>query len=562
MPTQTINLNDALPAPPAGFQNNKWQADAPSLDPTVVRDVSTYTPLATLSLPGSVKPDGVGMSVDSSGKMYLLGNPLFYKGPFSGSTLYNVGDISTFNGEAWLCISQVDESVAPGMVQAAVGQGNSKAFASNVTAGNLLIVFVDSRDSSSVPTDTLGTAYTLLGSSGSFGFYDNLGLMYYGVAPSSGANTVSFATTGAVPAVAIAEFRGVTPVLNAHASNTAADSLSLTTTQPSMIVIARGEHHSTAATYSGTGGVAIAAQQSDPSGGSGRSLALGYVAEGAAGTYTPGLTASSSSNDVLIAGAFLSNGLSPDVDTAHWLCLGTIEPTGSGNKVIATPADGSSGQAALRALVAADLPALSGTANKVYATPDGASGLTSLRALAAADLPLATAGAFGAVKPDGTSITVSSGVISATTSTPTSLTEDVVTFSGTSGTLAASPTAFVGLFRNGIRQQQHTSGRADYFTRVGTAITLATAAGATDDFIAVYSTAALSSTLAEDVVTFSGTSGTLAHAPTAFVGLFRNGARQQKHSSGRTDYFSISGTAITLGTAAGGSDDFIAVYFY
>jgi hypothetical protein len=44
MPTQTIDLNDALPTAPAGKQNNKWQSDPPSLDPTVIREVSNYTP--------------------------------------------------------------------------------------------------------------------------------------------------------------------------------------------------------------------------------------------------------------------------------------------------------------------------------------------------------------------------------------------------------------------------------------------------------------------------------------------------------------------------------------
>jgi hypothetical protein len=57
-------------------------------------------------------------------------------------------------------------------------------------------------------------------------------------------------------------------------------------------------------------------------------------------------------------------------------------PTGSGNEVVATPADGSSAPAALRALVPADLP-------------------------------VATTGALGVVKPDGSTITISGGVISA-----------------------------------------------------------------------------------------------------------------------------------------------------
>jgi hypothetical protein len=55
----------------------------------------------------------------------------------------------------------------------------------------------------------------------------------------------------------------------------------------------------------------------------------------------------------------------------------------------------------------------SGSANQVYATPNGSSGSASLRALVPADLPIATTSALGAVKPDGTTITISGGVISA-----------------------------------------------------------------------------------------------------------------------------------------------------
>jgi hypothetical protein len=40
MPTQTINLNNTGPAAPSGSKNVAWQADAASLDPTVVRNVS------------------------------------------------------------------------------------------------------------------------------------------------------------------------------------------------------------------------------------------------------------------------------------------------------------------------------------------------------------------------------------------------------------------------------------------------------------------------------------------------------------------------------------------
>lgn len=66
MPTQTINLNDALPAAPANSRNMEWQADPPSLDPTVVRDVSAFMPAATTANLGLVKPDGATI-VDIAG---------------------------------------------------------------------------------------------------------------------------------------------------------------------------------------------------------------------------------------------------------------------------------------------------------------------------------------------------------------------------------------------------------------------------------------------------------------------------------------------------------------
>ena len=65
-----------------------------------------------------------------------------------------------------------------------------------------------------------------------------------------------------------------------------------------------------------------------------------------------------------------------------------------------------------------------------------------------------------------------------------------------------------------------------------------------------------------EVVSFSGTSGTLAHTPAsdATLLLFRNGAYQR--SIGGTPDYSIVAAAITLAVAAGGSDVFIAVYWY
>lgn len=63
-----------------------------------------------------------------------------------------------------------------------------------------------------------------------------------------------------------------------------------------------------------------------------------------------------------------------------------------------------------------------------------------------------------------------------------------------------------------------------------------------------------------ELVTFTGTSGTLAHTPTKILGGFRNGVRMDA-SSGSPEYTN-AGSAITLAIAAGGSDVFIFVYFF
>ncbi len=84
--------------------------------------------------------------------------------------------------------------------------------------------------------------------------------------------------------------------------------------------------------------------------------------------------------------------------TPAWLTVGGSPVTGAG--VLAITAT----------------PAL--TANQFLATPDGVTGVLAPRNIVAADLPLATTSAFGAVKPDGTSVLISAGVISAVATPP------------------------------------------------------------------------------------------------------------------------------------------------
>ncbi len=74
---------------------------------------------------------------------------------------------------------------------------------------------------------------------------------------------------------------------------------------------------------------------------------------------------------------------------------------------------------------------------------------------------------------------------------------------------------------------------------------------------------AAAGTFLEEVVTFSGTSGAFSHAPVRLYGLYRNGIRMTSLAgSPAIQTFAATGTAITLSTAAGGSDVFIADYEY
>ena len=69
-------------------------------------------------------------------------------------------------------------------------------------------------------------------------------------------------------------------------------------------------------------------------------------------------------------------------------------------------------------------------------------------------------------------------------------------------------------------------------------------------------------TFTQEVVTFSGTSGTLGHTPISggFFALFRNGMLMIPTGSTVQSY-SITGTAVTLSVAAGSGDSFYALYY-
>jgi len=122
-----------------------------------------------------------------------------------------------------------------------------------------------------------------------------------------------------------------------------------------------------------------------PSGGGGTSWT---APGGGSGTVTSvGLTAPS---ELVVGGS--------PITTAGTITL--TKAVQAPNMVWAGPTSGGSGAPTFRALVAADIPPLDASA-------------VATGTFAAGRLPLATGTAFGAVRPDGTTVTVAGGVLSA-----------------------------------------------------------------------------------------------------------------------------------------------------
>lgn len=135
MPTQTINLNNTTPAAPAGAQNVEWQADPPSLDPAVSRNVSANVPIATGSDFGLVRPDGATIAI-AEGVLSVIpaGVPMvigFVIG--SGSPGTNVGPLllAPRAGTLSKCLLAVKSSDSSLALQFRVRQNGTDLFSSD-----------------------------------------------------------------------------------------------------------------------------------------------------------------------------------------------------------------------------------------------------------------------------------------------------------------------------------------------------------------------------------------------------------------------------------------------
>jgi len=96
--------------------------------------------------------------------------------------------------------------------------------------------------------------------------------------------------------------------------------------------------------------------------------------------------------------------------TPSTLLSPSLLPLGTGSQVGAVKSDGATTSISGSGAISAIPP--TGAANLIVATPNGSSGAAAPRAMVAADMPAATSSAIGAVKPDNTTITIAGGVIS------------------------------------------------------------------------------------------------------------------------------------------------------
>lgn len=109
----------------------------------------------------------------------------------------------------------------------------------------------------------------------------------------------------------------------------------------------------------------------------------------------------------------------------------------------ATVTWGTDGQGNIQATASgSSLP--SGAANLVVATPNGSSGTAALRALVPADLPVGSSSQLGALQVDGTTITAAAGVISSVTPANIAFTNVANTFTSNQTIASGSLLEFPG----------------------------------------------------------------------------------------------------------------------
>ena len=208
--------------------------------------------------------------------------------------------------------------VARGFLQGAVGAGAGSgaitvAFAANVTAGSLLTVHTQTLGAlGTVPTDSLGTTYTEIDS---YTATANRGGLYAGIAPSSGANTVTGKHAVNWSRICIAEYKGYSQTFEAHVKAYATNSQSITTiTNNALIVASVGSYHGE--TYTAGAGFTI-----DVNGATSDAAMIMSGVKTPAGAQTVSYTSASYDNSVFFAAAFPAdpNAVSPGAEGDYYI---------------------------------------------------------------------------------------------------------------------------------------------------------------------------------------------------------------------------------------------------
>jgi hypothetical protein len=261
-------------------------------------------PVATGTTLGIVKPDGTTITI-TSGVITSVSSG------GGGTVLFGSGPPSS----------------GPEVVQSTSAGGYSLPFALPVTSGNLLLVAYKSESAITGVTisDTLGTPYTLVASIS--GQPNNMNI-YAGIAPASGANTV---TIGGAPnnfdRLALMEAFGVGATVDATANSyngSSPYSLPITTTNATDFIFAAvaGYHNVNVFTFSAPFTLNSQSNGADAN-------AIGHYITSAAGTFTltVTLTAGAADNQPAILVAF-KTAVTPPAQGTFYFDTSTTPYTG------------------------------------------------------------------------------------------------------------------------------------------------------------------------------------------------------------------------------------------
>ena len=300
-----VYLNTAASCVPATKLTPFTSSDIPIA--LVVTGSSTITSItddrSMFQVPGSGS---------SSGYMSLIG-------AWSSSTTYSPGQVVTYSSHAYLCTGTVSPLVSNVQNVAETG-ASSLAFSSAVSSGDLIVVAfaAESNVATRTISDTLLTSYTRVGYT--TGDPNDIAI-FVGIAPSSGADTITFNSGASFPKITMSEFSGLGSTVNTssfvYVSSGNPVTTSITTTAATVVfeAVASYNNSSVFTTISG-GGVALTAQANGND-----AIAGAFGTFASAGTYTIGLNLTGTNTTPIGVVAFTNSATTPDVDTSHWIAL-------------------------------------------------------------------------------------------------------------------------------------------------------------------------------------------------------------------------------------------------